>query len=61
MPLLPAKCPNCGAALTLDPVSKAADCPFCNTPFIVEEAINNYTIINNYTTKVENLHADVVQ
>ena len=40
MPLVPARCTCCGAALTLDPSQEAAVCPYCNTPFIVEKAIN---------------------
>ncbi len=42
MPLTPAKCTNCGAALELDPSKDAAVCPYCHTPFVVEKAINNY-------------------
>ena len=42
MPLVPAKCTNCGAALELDPSKDAAVCPYCHTPFVVEKAINNY-------------------
>lgn len=42
--LVPAKCTSCGAALEVDPRQEAAVCRFCNTPFIVEKAINNYNV-----------------
>lgn len=56
MPLVPARCTCCGAALTLDPSQDAAVCPYCNTPFVVEKAISNF----NTVLQVQNLHADVV-
>ena len=45
--LVPAKCTNCGGQLTVDPAQQAAVCPFCNSAFIVEQAINNYNIKMN--------------
>lgn len=42
--LIPAKCTNCGGNLTVDPAKKKAVCPYCNTSFIVNEAIHNYNI-----------------
>ena len=48
MALLPCKCPNCGAELEVDKSNEAAVCKYCNTPFIVEKAINNYNIHNNF-------------
>lgn len=59
MPLVPAICSNCGGQLEVDPTKEAAICPFCNTPFITEKAIYNYNTTN--VTKIEKLHADVVQ
>lgn len=52
MPLVPAKCPNCGGVLDVDPSHDAAVCSHCGTPFITEKAINNYNITNvaNYNT-----------
>lgn len=41
---VPAKCTCCGATLEVDPRQEAAVCRFCNTPFIVEKAINNYNV-----------------
>ncbi len=49
-----AECTNCGAPLEVDAEKKVAICPYCNQPYIVEEAINNYTI------HAENLYAGVV-
>lgn len=47
MPFVQAKCTNCGGVLAVDDSKDAAICPFCNTPYIVEKAINNYSITNN--------------
>lgn len=46
MPLVSAKCPQCGAPLKVDSKNEAAICEYCKTPFIVEKAINNYNIEN---------------
>lgn len=52
-----AKCPNCGANITIDETKEAGICEFCNTPFVTEKAVSNInnntsnnaqTIINNY-------------
>lgn len=48
MPLVAAKCTQCGAELQVDSSHEAAVCQFCGTPFIVEKAINNY---NTYVTQ----------
>ncbi|WP_408072388.1 hypothetical protein [Butyrivibrio sp. JL13D10] len=37
------KCPNCGANLKINEDRDVAVCQYCNTPFIVEKAINIYT------------------
>ena len=58
MKLVPAICPNCGGAIKLNKEDKTAKCPFCDTPFIVDEAINRY--VKYQTTKVENLYAGQV-
>ena len=49
MPLVPAKCTQCGATIEVDNKKDAAVCKYCGCAFIVEKAINNYTtnIINN--------------
>lgn len=46
MPFVQAKCSNCGGTLSVDDSLGAAVCPFCNTPYVVEKAINNYNISN---------------
>lgn len=48
MPLVKAVCSNCGASLEIDNSKEVAICPFCNTSYIVEKAINNYNVQNNY-------------
>ncbi len=52
MGLVPAKCPNCGAGIKVDPDGKAAICEYCGTPFIVEESIKNYYVTQNITQNV---------
>ena len=47
MPVVEAKCTNCGAALSVDDSKEAMVCQFCGEAFIVEKAINNYNITNN--------------
>ena len=53
MPLVNAKCTNCGGALKVDDTKEAAICEYCGSPFIVEKAINNYNyhITNNITAQ----------
>lgn len=53
MPLVPAKCTNCGASLTVDSSKEAAVCEFCGTPFIVEKAITNVTIGEGSAVTIE--------
>ena len=50
MPLVNAKCTNCGANIKIDDNKEAAVCEFCGSAFIVEKAINNYNITNNIIT-----------
>ena len=47
MPLVQVKCTNCGANLEIDNTLDAAVCPYCNVPFVVEKAINNYNTANH--------------
>lgn len=44
MPLVKAQCTNCGGTLDVDSSKEAAVCPYCNTAYIVEKAINQYRI-----------------
>lgn len=55
MALVAAKCTQCGGNIEVDDQKDAAICPFCGTPYIVEQAINNYNITNN-----NHIHANVV-
>lgn len=44
MPLVPAKCTNCGGNLEVDTAHDAAICTFCKAPFVIEKAINEFEI-----------------
>ncbi|MDE6021546.1 MAG: leucine-rich repeat domain-containing protein, partial [Ruminococcus sp.] len=55
MPLVNVKCTNCGGNLQVSNDKDAWICPYCQSPFIVEKAINNYNITNN-----NNINARVV-
>lgn len=57
MSFVQAKCENCGGILTVDSNLKASNCTFCGTAYVVQDSINYF---NSYT-KVEQMHADVVQ
>jgi tetratricopeptide (TPR) repeat protein len=54
MPLVKAQCENCNGILTVDSAKKAAICPYCGTPYVVQDAINHYS------THIANLHTDVL-
>lgn len=54
MPLVKAQCENCNGILTVDSAKKAALCPYCETPYVVQDAINHYS------THIANLHTDVL-
>lgn len=56
MPLVDAKCTNCGAPLKVDNSKEAAICEHCGSAFIVEKAINNYNITNNINANVVNIY-----
>ncbi|MDR1640500.1 MAG: leucine-rich repeat domain-containing protein, partial [Clostridiales bacterium] len=47
MPLVPAICTQCGARLNVDSSSDAAICKYCGTPFVVEKAVNLYSVSAN--------------
>lgn len=47
MPFVPARCTECGAILQVDQSKDAAICQHCGAAFIVEKAINNYTVHNH--------------
>lgn len=60
LPLVEAKCPNCGANLSIDDSKEAAVCEYCGTPYVVEKAIQgaisnstiNNSVINVYNTNL---------
>lgn len=56
MPLVAAKCTQCGGELKVDPSQEAAVCTFCKMPFVIEKAINNYNTINNIKADVVNVY-----
>ena len=70
MALVKAQCTNCGGTLDVDSGKEAAVCPYCDTPYIVEKAINlfqtnttinNKLIMNNPTVNVSGyLDADTM-
>lgn len=55
MSLIPGICTQCGATLSVEKNKDIIICPYCNTPFLAEKAIqvfnNTYNIINNITTQ----------
>ena len=53
MPLVPAKCPECGGNINIEANKRAAICEFCKQPFVVEDAINNFNTIYNVTNNNE--------
>ena len=57
MPLVPAKCTNCGATLQVDDSRHQFICRYCGSSFLVEKAIANYITTNNVTN---NIHAEVI-
>ncbi len=42
MPLVQAKCTNCGASLLVDDAKEAAICQYCGAAYIVEQAISKF-------------------
>lgn len=55
MPLVPAKCTQCGANIEIDDTKEAGICQHCGTAFITEKAINNYVINNTYNIQSANI------
>lgn len=44
MAIVPVKCPSCGANLRIDETRQSAFCEYCGSPFIVQEAQNNFMV-----------------
>ena len=59
MPLINAKCVNCGGLLEVDESKEAAVCPFCNTPYIVEKAVNLYKTEHNVNISVADANINI--
>ena len=58
MPLVDAKCTNCGGILSIDCAKDAAICPYCGSAYVVEKAIQNYNIsMNNLNADIVNIYA----
>lgn len=55
MSLIPAICTQCGAKLEIDTNVKTSKCPFCGTSFLVEQAVNNYSVNNKISSDVVNI------
>ncbi len=47
MPLVQAKCTNCGASLLVDNAKEAAICQYCGAAYVVEQAINNFVTMKD--------------
>jgi len=56
MPLVAAKCTQCGANLQIDSTKDAAICPNCNTAFVTEKAIINYKTYYEYKIEKADVH-----
>lgn len=52
-------CPKCGGQLEVDPAQEAAVCPYCGTPYIVEKAINKYSVEHAHIDHVDKVNIDV--
>lgn len=59
MSFVPAICTQCGASLQVNDTQDAAICPFCNTPFVVQKAINKYYNTYNINAGVVNITSSV--
>lgn len=63
MPMVAAKCTQCGANIEVDASHEAGICPHCGTAYITEKAIHNYnyqTNINANITQTTNIAAQTV-
>lgn len=57
MGLVAAKCPECGANISIDESKDAGICEYCGTAFVTEKVINNnyFNIINNNDLRGANI------
>ena len=56
MPLVQAKCTNCGATLQVESTKDAAICPYCGAAYIVEKAVNYFNTTNSIRADVVNIY-----
>lgn len=49
MPIVMAKCTNCGGNIEVDNSKGVGICKYCGTEFVVEKSINEYNITNNFS------------
>ena len=59
MPLVPAKCPECGGNINIESEQRLGVCEYCKQPFVVQEAINHFNTTYNITNNNE-IKTDVV-
>lgn len=57
--LVPAKCTGCGSNLEVNASEQTAICPYCNSAYIVEQAINNYKVTMDGNINVDNATINV--
>ena len=56
MPLVAAKCTECGSSIEVDDTKEAGICSHCGTAFITEKVINNYVSNYNITNNVTKIY-----
>ena len=59
MPIVPALCTQCGGQVQVNNAQDAAICPYCQTPFIVEKAIQRYNITHNHNYHINNNYVNI--
>lgn len=57
MPLVKAKCTNCGASLEVNDSLEAAICPYCGTAYVVERAIHLHNTNYSFIGSVVNVYS----
>ena len=55
MPLVAAKCTQCGANIEVNPSHDAGICPHCGTAYVTEKVIKNYITNNNLNVGAVNI------
>ena len=55
MKLKAAKCPSCGANLKLNPNDEYAECEFCHTNILIEDAVAKYKLELSGNVKVSGI------